>query len=192
MKLRSFVVAAVLMIAAAPSAQALQIVYQATLDGANESPPTGSSGTGQAAVTYDSLAHSLLVQLTFQNLSAPANAGHIHCCTPPGSNTGVAVPFTGLPAALSGSYTNLFDLTSTATYAGAFLTASGGTAASAEAALAVGLASGMAYANLHDAPFPGGDIRGFLQPVPEPETYALLLAGLGLLGAAARRRNARR
>ena len=29
-------------------------------------------------------------------------------------------------------------------------------------------------------------------PVPEPETYAMLLAGLGLLGAVARRRNARK
>ena len=31
-------------------------------------------------------------------------------------------------------------------------------------------------------------IRGFSAPVPEPETYAMLLAGLGLMGAVVRRR----
>lgn len=31
-------------------------------------------------------------------------------------------------------------------------------------------------------------VRGFAAPVPEPETYAMLLAGLGLMGAVARRR----
>jgi hypothetical protein len=31
-----------------------------------------------------------------------------------------------------------------------------------------------------------------ITPVPEPETFAMLLAGLGLVGAFARRRNARR
>ncbi len=46
---------------------------------------------------------------------------------------------------------------------------------------------------------PAGTVQGFeesglmagtlmLAPVPEPETYALLLAGLGIVGAAARRR----
>jgi hypothetical protein len=30
-----------------------------------------------------------------------------------------------------------------------------------------------------------------LAPVPEPETYALLLAGLGLMGAVARRRQSK-
>ncbi|OYW28321.1 MAG: hypothetical protein B7Z51_08260, partial [Methyloversatilis sp. 12-65-5] len=46
---------------------------------------------------------------------------------------------------------------------------------------------GKAYLNLHSSEFPGGEIRGFLAPVPEPETYALMLAGLGLIGWAARR-----
>jgi hypothetical protein len=31
----------------------------------------------------------------------------------------------------------------------------------------------------------------FAAPIPEPETYAMLLAGLGLLGIAARRRKQR-
>lgn len=35
----------------------------------------------------------------------------------------------------------------------------------------------------------GGEFHAFLlTPVPEPETYALMLAGLGLIGAVARRR----
>jgi hypothetical protein len=42
--------------------------------------------------------------------------------------------------------------------------------------------------------FGGGNIvlvQGFLAPIPEPETYAMLLAGLGLLGFAARRQRQR-
>jgi hypothetical protein len=34
-----------------------------------------------------------------------------------------------------------------------------------------------------------GSISSTVSPVPEPETYAMLLAGLGLMGAIARRRN---
>jgi hypothetical protein len=32
------------------------------------------------------------------------------------------------------------------------------------------------------------DNHAFLSPIPEPETYAMMLAGLGLLGFMARRR----
>ena len=56
---------------------------------------------------------------------------------------------------------------------------------------------GTGFWNDHGGPANGGQTNGYvieyssvaLQPVPEPETYALMLAGLGLLGAAARRRN---
>ena len=52
----------------------------------------------------------------------------------------------------------------TATYNAPFVTANGGTAAGAEAALLAGIAAGKAYFNVHTQSVPGGEIRGFLQP----------------------------
>ena len=59
------------------------------------------------------------------------------------------------------------------------------------------LQSGLAYVNLHTPGplgFPGGEIRGQLLEVavvPEPETYAMLLAGLALVGTVAGRRRSK-
>ena len=64
----------------------------------------------------------------------------------------------------------------------------GASASGAFDALVAGLNSGSAYANIHSEMFPAGEIRGFLTLVPEPETYAMLLAGLGLVSLMARRR----
>ena len=47
--------------------------------------------------------------------------------------------------------------------------------------------AGRSYINFHTTQFGGGEIRGVLA-IPEPETYALMLAGLGALGVVARRR----
>jgi hypothetical protein len=53
--------------------------------------------------------------------------------------------------------------------------------------------AGRAYINFHTTQFPGGEIRGALiAPIPEPETYALMLAGLGAIGWVARRRKLQR
>ena len=95
----------------------------------------------------------------------------------------------GFPLGVSGgSYVRLIDLAATSSYSAAFLTASGGTSALAEARLFSNLASGNAYFNIHSTTFGGGEIRAFVTAVPEPSTYASMLLGLVVLGAWMRRR----
>jgi hypothetical protein len=178
------------LLSTAGAAQSAILIYSANMVGFNEVPPTGSPATGFSLVTINTVANSMNVQESFSGLiGGPAAAAHIHCCTPAGSNTNVAVGFTGFPAATSGTYNNTFDLTDAAIYTSAFLTASGGTAAGAEAALLAGLATGQAYTNIHNTTFPGGEIRGLLRAgIPEPGSWALMITGLGLAGASLRRR----
>lgn len=191
--------ASAILLASAGGASSAILIYDATLSGANEIPPTGSPATGSAQITIDDVANTMLVTETFSGLiGGPAGAAHIHCCIPVGMSTGIAVGFPGFPAATSGAYTNTFDLTNAAIYTAGFLAASGGTAAGAENALLTGLAAGQAYANIHDAAFVGGEIRGQFAPpattstAPEPAAWALALIGLGLTGAALRRQPQRR
>jgi len=170
-----------LFLACVLSMHADPITYTAIMNGANEVPPTGSSATGLTTLTLNG--DSLSVVVTFAGLTGgPASAAHIHCCVPVGTNAGVAVPFTNFPSATSGMYTNTFDLTLASTYTAAFVTAEGGTAAAAEAALIEGLNSFQTYSNIHNATFPGGEIRGEIIATPEPAT--LLLLCTGLIGAA--------
>ena len=133
----------------------------------NENPPhPSSSGTGTALVTWDTVSNMMTVNVVFSGLSSNNTAAHIHCCVSPPGNTGVAttVPtFTGFPSGVtSGTYSHTFDMLNAASYNGAFVTAHGGTAASAAAALLAGIQAGQAYLNIHTMTFPGGEIRGFL------------------------------
>ena len=96
--------------------------------------------------------------------------------------------FVGFPLGVtSGTFDSTLSLIEASSFNPAFVTSAGGLAGAA-AMLATGITNGTAYLNIHTSTFPGGEIRGFLTPavvaIPEPETYLLLLAGLGLIGTA--------
>ena len=172
-----------------PAAYAIPVTFVGNLTGANEVPlpPVPSSATGLATVVLDAAAQTLQINATFSGLTSNTNAAHIHCCAPLGTNAGVAttVPaFPGFPLGVtSGSFTSaVFDLTQPTIYNPAFVTLQGGLT-QAEAALIAGILNGTTYLNIHTVNFPGGEIRGQLEAVPEPTTLLLLgttMAGLGL------------
>jgi hypothetical protein len=176
----------------APAAFPGTINYIATLSGAGEST---SSGTGFADVLLDTTANTFKVDVSFSGLTSGTTASHIHCCTPT-PLTGTAIVATQLPTFLgfplgvtSGTYENTFDLTLASTYNPAFVTANGGTPATAEAALLAALAGHEAYLNIHTANFPAGEIDGFLVATPEPGTIPMMLSAAMLLGLGLKRRS---
>ena len=159
-----------------------------------ESPPNSSPGYGVSTVWYDPVTHQLGLNVVFSNLVATGTgttAAHIHCCTLPTAGVATTTPtFVGFPLGVrGGTYVNTLDLTLASSWNNAFITANG-SIAGAETALAAGLNSGVAYLNIHSSTFPAGEIRGFLQPVPEPATLTLVLGGAaaGLWRARRRKR----
>jgi hypothetical protein len=183
------------MFATAPAGAAV-FVLTGTLSGTQENPVNASPGTGTAIVTLDDTLKTLRVQTTFSGLLGTTTASHIHCCAPAGANAGVATQtptFSGFPLGVtSGSYDQTFDMNMSSSWNAAFITANGGTIASAFAAFESGLLAERAYLNIHTTQFGGGEIRAQLVPplaaVPEPATWALTIVGFGLAGGSLRRR----
>ena len=160
--------AALAAIACAPAHAAIDNCFAALL-GANEVSAGDPDGFGSALVSIDNVANTVSRSILALNI-APITGAHIHQ-GPAGSIGSVKVDFNAM---VSGS--NLFDVD--------------------PALITPGSAAGF-YINVHTAPsFPGDAIRGQLQyigtvsaPIPEPETYALMIAGLGVVGLMARRRS---
>lgn len=193
-RLTGLMTACVMASALAAAADATPVEYTAALDGTSQNPPVATGASGVAYVWIDTSANTMRVVVSFSGLNSPDTAAHIHCCIAAPGNVGVATPvpyFPGFPLGVtSGSYSQTFDMTLASSYNPAFVTANGGTAASAEAALFAGIMNGEAYLNIHTRDFPGGEIRGFLTlaPVPEPATFSLIALGLAGAFAAKRRR----
>ena len=137
------------------------------LDGAQAG--TGSSGTGTAALTWDDVALTLAINMSYSGLSSPVTAAHIHCCAVPPGNAGVIVPLGLVTGATSGTFVSTLSLNAT------------------QFSQTI---SGQSYINIHTTTFSGGEIRGNIAAIPEPGTLALVGIGLACLGA--RRRMQRR
>jgi CHRD domain/PEP-CTERM motif len=199
---------------AAPfAAQATLYMFNATLSGANENPAVVSSGSGIASLQYDDkgtagnlLDDTFTVAVAGFNLSGEITGYHIHAAANTTQNAPVRVNFENsdlFTANIFGAANNNIII--------------GGLVAVNDPLLAPGIVDGMipvtnptatnpgypsmsflsalqshlAYVNLHTVNNPGGEIRGQLfqvAAIPEPETYALMLAGLGLVGWVASRR----
>jgi CHRD domain/PEP-CTERM motif len=177
----------------APASNAAPILFNVDLSGANEVPSNASPATGTAAIAFDDVLKTLSLDVIFAGLLGPTTAMHIHCCTPPTANAIVAtqVPsFMGFPLGVtSGTYSQMFDMTLASFYNPMFIAANGGTVESAFDILVAGMLGGMSYLNIHSMTFPGGEIRGTLNSVPEPGVLSLL--GLALVGLAYMRRRQR-
>jgi len=171
--------------------------YSVTLSGAAEAVPNLSPGVGSATLVYDDLTHDLWMTMTFSGLLGPTTASHIHAATalPFAGTAGVAttVPnFAGFPLGVtSGSYTSTLDLDLLSSFNPAYVTAHGGSAATARVDLISALDAGKAYLNIHTSVFPGGEIRGFITRVPDAGITLFLFGGslslLCFLGRSRRR-----
>jgi hypothetical protein len=187
---------ALLVLGLANPATADIITYGASLSGPGESPANASPGTGFAQVTIDTSANTMHVQVSFSGLLGTTTASHIHATTTlPGTgtaNVATTLPtFPGFPLGVtSGTYDHMFDMTMASSYNPAFVTAHGGSVPASEAALFAAMAQDEAYLNIHSTFAPGGEIRGFLTPVPAPP--AVVLVGLGSGCVAVRRLVCRR
>lgn len=153
----------------------------------------GATGTGYGSYEFNETLTSLTIDVEWSGLSGVTTVAHIHCCTTTAGTGTVGVAVTpgtlpGFPVGVtSGSYQTVIDLTDAASFTASFVNNfAGGNLVDAPEALLQGILDGKAYFNIHSTTFPGGEIRGFLAPVPEPGTF--VLSGLGVLALLGMRR----
>lgn len=145
-------------------------LFTASLSGLNEVPPAATRGYGFGSVLLNDTEDTLTADLSFYDLTAGATAAHIHQA-PAGVNGPVVFPFVLGPA--SGQTTAVAPQHVFAV----------------NPAQVAALKAGQYYINVHTSVYPGGEIRGQINAIPEPGTLALVATGLApLFGVVLRKR----
>jgi hypothetical protein len=135
--LRRIFLATVLSVAFAGAASAATTHYVARLDASKEVPRNDSPGTGTLVATYDSRTKEFSYTLTFDGLTGPATAAHLHGPALHGQNAGVIAPI--------GEQNPVSPVTGTLTLTDDQFK---------------DLRASRIYVNIHTAANPGGEIRG--------------------------------
>jgi hypothetical protein len=109
-------------------------------NGNQEVPARTTTATGSISGTYDKSKNLMTYTITWTGLTGgnPTMA-HFHGPADPGVNASPVVTFANFPATASGTYSNTQTLTD---------------------AQETDLTNGLWYYNIHNATFPGGEIRG--------------------------------
>lgn len=133
------------------------LFLNADLSGFEEVPAVASDGTGMFQAVLNTESQSLDYQLTYNNLSSTPSAAHIHFGQP-GVNGGVSVFLCGAaggqPCPESGTVSGSLGPQSV------IGPEEQGIAAGDFRSLLRAILAGDAYANVHTANFPAGEIRG--------------------------------
>jgi hypothetical protein len=134
---RRVLLAAALSAVLVSAASAATVNYTASLSGRSEIPKTDSKGKGKLAATFDTQTRAFNYTLTFDGLSGPATAAHIHGPATRAQSAGVVAPLGEKnPASpVTGSITLTDDQVKM-------------------------LQSSKLYVNVHTTANPGGEIRG--------------------------------
>jgi hypothetical protein len=137
MMIRRAFLATVLSAALVSAASAATVSYTAHLSGRSEVPKTDSKGKGKLDATFDTQSKVFTYTLTFDGLSGPAAAAHIHGPATRAQTAGVVAPLgdKNPTSPISGTITMTDDQVKM-------------------------LQSHKLYVNVHTAANPGGEIRG--------------------------------
>lgn len=135
------------------------VALRAELRGLNEVPPTTSRGSASLRATLDEEGQTITFRIDFRDLTAAPTVAHIHF-GPTKVNGGVMVFFCG------GGGQDACPATTSGTIMGTITTASvvgptgQGVTAGDFANVARAIRTGNSYANIHNANFPAGEVRG--------------------------------